>query len=98
LQGSVSVLGDDQEEEVIEKTIDLLPGEQFRAATTFEFRSSDETLDENGQLKVNSKKRSESRCSHKLHFKQTLTGIGPIDVSHVRSKVKTRASNVSNKR
>lgn len=100
LQGSVSVHEDEEDiedeglhEEVIERTINLSPGEQFRAATTFEFRAdSPDAMENNLRVKVHSNAGTESRCGHRLHFKQTLSSAGPIDVSHVQSKVKTRSS------
>ncbi|KAI1295667.1 Inversin [Halotydeus destructor] len=97
LQGSVSVMGDDDMMDGLDKDgVDKVLAGQVRAATTFEFRTADheqlssaEEFTSTGSRKV--KTRADSRCNHKLHLKRTVHGIGPIDVSHVTAKVDTRS-------
>ena len=89
LRDSVSVGEADiaGKEEVI---FNLRSGEKIRATTTFELHAANAKDTENCIPRINHRSRSMSKCSHKLHRKQSVTHVPPLDLANVKSKIDTR--------
>lgn len=92
-----SVIANDKMTDREELVISLKSGEKIRATTMIEVEGQEIDSVEYTKSATKSgrrKSKSLSKCNHRLHRKQSLTNVKPLDLKHVKAKVDTRPPDV----